>query len=90
MSFAASRSIAVDAAMPTFGISDDIVAWMIKVVLTIAFSFARIKEPGMSDNLGMSIRKGYAIGRKAMLAAAALFFDWPWAFHRLMQVKSCL
>ena len=56
MSFAASRSIAVDAAMPTFGISDDIVAWMIKVVLTIAFSFARIKEPEITDDLGMSIR----------------------------------
>ena len=69
--------------MPTFGISDDIVAWMIKVVLTIAFSFARIKEPEMPDNLGISIRKGYAIGCKVMLAADALFSEWPWAFNRV-------
>jgi hypothetical protein len=60
---------------------------MIKVVLTIAFSFVRIKEPEMSDNLGMSIRKGYAIGCKVMLAADALFSEWPWAFHRVMQVN---
>ena len=64
MSFAARRAIAIDATASTFGISDGIVACMIEAALAIAFSFARIKEPEMSDNLGISIRKGYAIGCK--------------------------
>ena len=75
MRFAARRAMAVDATAPTFGISDGIVACMIEAALTIAISFARIKEPEMSDNPGVSIRKGYAIGRKAILAATALFSE---------------
>ena len=56
MCFAARRAIAVDATASTFGISDGIVACMIEAALTIAFSFARIKEPEITDDLGMSIR----------------------------------
>ena len=90
MRFAARRAMAVDATAPTFGMSDGIVACMIEAALTIAFSFARIKEPEMSDNLGISIRKGYAIGCKVMLAADALFSEWPWAFNCVKQVNSRL
>ena len=56
MRFAARRAMAVDAIAPTFGISDGIVSCMIEAALTIAFSFARIKEPEITDDLGMSIR----------------------------------
>ena len=56
MRFAARRAMAVDATAPTIGISDGIVACMIEAVLAIAFSFARIKEPEITDDLGMSIR----------------------------------
>ena len=56
MRFAARRAMAVDGTAPTFGISDGIVACMIEAALRIAFSFARIKEPEIADDLGMSIR----------------------------------